>query len=228
MQTEIINNIKEIRKKIDTACMLENIDPNNLTLIAVSKKKSHDLINIALENGLYDFGENYVQELIEKSKLIKSNKIIWHYIGPIQSNKVKGIAACANWVHTLHREKIITKLDTECKKINKVINACIQVNISSESSKNGCKTNELMDIAKIIKSMKNINLRGIMALPKLTTNKIERAEIMESVKNLSLELQSSYPNATSISLGTSSDFQDAIIHGSTMIRIGESIFGKRL
>ena len=228
MQTEIINNIKEIRKKIDTACMLENIDPNNLTLIAVSKKKSHELINIALENGVYDFGENYVQELIEKSKLIKSNKIIWHYIGPIQSNKVKGIAACANWVHTLHREKIITKLDTECKKINKVINACIQVNISSESSKNGCKTNELMDIAKIIKSMKNINLRGIMALPKLTTNKIERAEIMESVKNLSLELQSSYPNATSISLGTSSDFQDAIIHGSTMIRIGESIFGKRL
>ncbi len=228
MQTKIINNIKEIRKKIDTACMLENIDPNNLTLIAVSKKKSHELINIALENGVYDFGENYVQELIEKSKLIKSNKIIWHYIGPIQSNKVKGIAACANWVHTLHREKIITKLNTECKKINKVINACIQVNISSESSKNGCKTNELMDIAKIIKSMKNINLRGIMALPKLTTNKIERAEIMESVKNLSLELQSSYPNATSISLGTSSDFQDAIIHGSTMIRIGESIFGKRL
>ena len=228
MQTKIINNIKEIRKKIDTACMLENIDPNNLTLIAVSKKKSHELINIALENGVYDFGENYVQELIEKSKLIKSNKIIWHYIGPIQSNKVKGIAACANWVHTLHREKIITKLNTECKKINKVINACIQVNISSESSKNGCKTNELMDIAKIIKSMKNINLRGIMALPKLTTNKIERAEIMESVKNLSLELQSSYPNASSISLGTSSDFQDAIIHGSTMIRIGESIFGKRL
>ena len=228
MQTEIINNINELRKKIDATCMLGNIDPNNLTLIAVSKKKSHELINIALENGVYDFGENYVQELIEKSKLIKSNKIIWHYIGPIQSNKVKGIAACANWVHTLHREKVITKLDTECKKINKVINGCIQVNISSETSKSGCKATELMDIAKIIKSMKNINLRGIMALPKLTTNKIERAEIMESIINLSLELQASYPDATSISLGTSSDFQDAIIHGSTMIRIGESIFGKRL
>tara|TARA_B100000945_G_scaffold126220_1_gene100423 strand:- start:359 stop:1045 length:687 start_codon:yes stop_codon:yes gene_type:complete len=228
MQTEIVNNINEIRKKIDAACMLGNVDPNNLTLIAVSKKKSHELINIALENGVYNFGENYAQELIEKSKLIKSNQIIWHYIGPIQSNKIKGIAACANWVHTLHREKIITKLNTACKKINKVIDACIQVNISSESSKNGCKTNELMDIAKIIKSMKNINLRGIMALPKLTTNKIERAEIMESIKNLSLELQSTYPDATSISLGTTSDFEDAIIHGSTMIRIGESIFGKRL
>ena len=228
MQTEIVNNINKLRKKIDAACMLGNVDPNNLTLIAVSKKKSHELINIALENGVYNFGENYAQELIEKSKLIKSNQIIWHYIGPIQSNKIKGIAACANWVHTLHREKIITKLNTECKKINKVIDGCIQVNISSESSKNGCKTNELMDIAKIIKSMKNINLRGIMALPKLTTNKIERAEIMESIKNLSLELQSTYPDATSISLGTTSDFEDAIIHGSTMIRIGESIFGKRL
>jgi len=228
MQIEIVKNINELRKKIDSACMSGNINPNNLTLIAVSKKKSHELINIALENGIYDFGENYAQELIEKSKLIKSNKIIWHYIGPIQSNKVKSIAACANWVHTLHREKIITKLNTECEKINKVINGCIQVNISSESSKNGCETNELMDIAKIIKSMKNINLRGIMALPKLTTNKIERAEIMESVKNLSLELQSAYPDATSISLGTTSDFEDAIIHGSTMVRIGESIFGKRL
>ena len=228
MQTEIVKNINELRKKIDTACMSGDINPNNLTLIAVSKKKSHELINIALENGIYDFGENYAQELIEKSKLIKSNKIIWHYIGPIQSNKVTSIAACANWVHTLHREKIITKLNTECEKINKVINGCIQVNISSESSKNGCETTELMDIAKIIKSMKNINLRGIMALPKLTTNKIERAEIMESIKNLSLELQSTYPDATSISLGTTSDFEDAIIHGSTMIRIGESIFGKRL
>jgi len=228
MQTEIVNNINELRKKIDATCMLGNIDPNNLTLIAVSKKKSHELINIALENGVYDFGENYAHELVEKSKLIKSNKIIWHYIGPIQSNKVKSIAASANWVHTLDREKIITKLNTECEKINKVINACIQVNISSEASKSGCEATELMDIAKIIKSMKNINLKGIMALPKLTTNKIERAEIMESVKNLSIKLQSSYPDASSISLGTTSDFEDAIIHGSTMIRVGESIFGKRL
>ena len=228
MQTEIINNINKIKRRIDSACLLGNINPNDLTLIAVSKKKGHELINIALENGIYDFGENYAQELLEKSKLIKSNKIIWHYIGPIQSNKVKSIAACANWVHTLHREKIITKLNAECEKINKVINACIQVNISSESSKNGCKTSELRDVAKIIKSMKNINLRGIMALPKLTTNKIEQAKTMESVKNISLELQSEYPDASSISLGTTSDFEDAIIHGSTMVRIGESIFGKRL
>ena len=228
MQTEIIKNIKKIKEKINIACSKGNIEPKNLTLIAVSKKKSHELIEVALQNGIHNFGENYAQELFEKSKLINSEKIIWHFIGPIQSNKIKLIAKHANWVHTLDREKVIRKLDMECKQIDKKINACIQVNASSEVSKNGCQPNELMDIAKIVKSMKNINLNGIMALPKLTNDKIEQAKTMESVKNLSLKLQSSYPDATSVSLGTTSDFETAIIHGSTMLRIGESIFGKRL
>ena len=227
MQKEIIRNIKNIKERIDIACSMANVESKSLTLIAVSKKKSHELIKAAIENGVYDFGENYAQELMEKSKIINSDKITWHYIGPIQSNKIKVIALYANWVHTLDREKVIRKLDRECKQINKVINACIQVNVSSEISKNGCKPSELIDIAKIVKSMENINLKGIMALPKLTNNKIEQAKMMESVKNLSLELQSLDPSATTISLGTTSDFQEAILYGSTMLRIGESIFGKR-
>tara|TARA_B100000965_G_scaffold346411_1_gene317746 strand:+ start:7511 stop:8197 length:687 start_codon:yes stop_codon:yes gene_type:complete len=227
MQKEIIRNIKNIKERIDIACSMANVESKSLTLIAVSKKKSHELIEAAIENGIYDFGENYAQELMEKSKIINSDKITWHYIGPIQSNKIKVIALYANWVHTLDREKVIRKLDRECKQINKVINACIQVNVSSEISKNGCKPSELIDIAKIVKSMENINLKGIMALPKLTNNKIEQAKMMESVKNLSLELQSLDPSATTISLGTTSDFQEAILYGSTMLRIGESIFGKR-
>ena len=227
MQKEIIRNIKNIKERIDIACSMANVESKSLTLIAVSKKKSHELIKAAIENGVYDFGENYAQELMEKSKIINSDKITWHYIGPIQSNKIKVIALYANWVHTLDREKVIRKLDRECKQINKVINACIQVNVSSEISKNGCKPSELIDIAKIMKSMENINLKGIMALPKLTNNKIEQAKMMESVKNLSLELQSLDPSATTISLGTTSDFQEAILYGSTMLRIGESIFGKR-
>ncbi len=227
MQKEIIRNIKNIKERIDIACSMANVESKSLTLIAVSKKKSHELIEAAIENGIYDFGENYAQELMEKSKIINSDKITWHYIGPIQSNKIKAIALYANWVHTLDREKVIRKLDRECKQINKVINACIQVNVSSEISKNGCKPSELIDIAKIVKSMENINLKGIMALPKLTNNKIEQAKMMESVKNLSLELQSLDPSATTISLGTTSDFQEAILYGSTMLRIGESIFGKR-
>ena len=129
---------------------------------------------------------------------------------------------------TLYREKIIRKLNAECEEIQKTINACIQINISSESTKSGCSPDELIDIAKLMKSMKNINLQGIMALPKLTENKIEREKMMDSILKCSLDLQDFFPEAKSISLGTTSDFEDAIMNGSTMVRIGESIFGKRV
>ena len=228
MQKEITKNIENIKNKISGACASINKDPKEITLIAVSKKKSVQMIETALESGVSSFGENYAQELQEKSSIIKSNKIIWHFIGPIQSNKIKIIANNANWVHALDREKVIKKLNLECEQINKTIEACIQVNISSEPSKSGCHPENLLDIAKIVESMKNINLRGIMALPKLTDSKIEQEETMKLILNLSKKLQSSFPNANTISLGTTSDFEDAIIHGSTMVRIGESIFGKRL
>ena len=174
-----------------------------------------------------NFGENYAQELHEKAIAIKSSNIVWHFIGPMQSNKVKIIARHAHWIHTIDREKIIKRLNSECKKLNKIINACIQINISSEDSKSGCKPEELFELAKLIESMENINLKGIMALPKLTNDKEERDHMMEEVMNLSVKLQKIYPNASSISLGTTSDYEDAIVHGSNMLRIGESIFGKR-
>ena len=228
MQRELIENIKQINDEISKASSLINKSRNDITLIAVSKKKSHELIEIAFQNGVNNFGENYAQELEEKSSLINSSEIIWHFIGPIQSNKVKVIARCADWVHTLDRKKVIVKLNNECKKENKVINACIQVNISNEKSKSGCNPEDLLNLAKLIESMENINLKGIMALPKLTNDKNERDRMMQSVKKLSIELQSVHSGATHVSLGTTSDFHDAIINGANMVRIGESIFGKRL
>lgn len=227
MQTDIDQNIKNIQSKINLACEAIGKNPNEITLIAVSKKKDHSMIESAIENGIYNFGENYAQELQDKVSKIHSNNVIWHFIGPIQSNKVKIIANCANWVHTLYREKIIRKLNAECEEIQKTINACIQINISSESTKSGCSPDELIDIAKLMKSMKNINLKGIMALPKLTENKIEQKEMMDSILKCSVDLQDYFPEAKSISLGTTSDFENAIINGSTMVRVGESIFGKR-
>ena len=227
MQREITKNIKKINARIDEACFSIARNKDEITLIAVSKKKSYEVIQIAMKNGVNDFGENYAQELQDKVHQINSDNIVWHFIGPIQSNKLKVIANCADWVHTLDREKIIKKLDSECNKLNKKVNACIQINISSEISKSGCNQEDLFELAKLVESMENINLRGIMALPKLTNDKKEREFMMQSVKNLSIELQSFYPHANAISLGTTSDFEDAIINGSNMIRIGESIFGKR-
>ena len=228
MQAKIDQNIISIKNRINAACEAIKKNPDEVTLIAVSKKKDIKMIKAAINNGVCNFGENYAQELQEKASLINQKNIIWHFIGPIQSNKVKIIARSANWVHALNREKIIRKLDSECAQIQKNINACIQVNISSEDSKSGCNPNSLMDVAKLIKSMKNINLKGIMALPKLTNDIAEQKKVMELISDLSKKLQNHYPDAKCISLGTTSDFEDAILNGSTMVRIGESIFGKRL
>jgi len=228
MQRELIENINKINNEISDACSKIQKSKDDITLIAVSKRKSYQLIELALENGIINFGENYAQELEEKASLLNSKKLIWHFIGPIQSNKIKILAKSADWVHTIDREKIVVKLDSECKKFNKIINACIQINISNEESKSGCRPEELFDLAKLVESMENVNLKGIMALPKLTNDKNERDLIMQSVKELSIKLQSVYPEARYISLGTTSDFKDAIINGANMVRIGESIFGKRL
>jgi len=228
MQAEIRQNIINIENKIDAACHSIKKNPKEVTLIAVSKRKNIHMIEEALKNGVYNFGENYAQELQEKASGIKSDNVIWHFIGPIQSNKTKIIAKNADWVHTLNREKIIRKLNSECAQIKKKINACIQVNISSEDSKSGCDPDSLIEIAKLIKSMKNISLKGIMALPKITDDKEEQKKVMKLISSLSNRIQSYYPDAKCISLGTTSDFEDAIINGSTMVRVGESIFGKRL
>ena len=135
MQAKIDQNIISIKNRINAACEAIKKNPDEVTLIAVSKKKDIKMIKAAINNGVCNFGENYAQELQEKASLINQKNIIWHFIGPIQSNKVKIIARSANWVHALNREKIIRKLDSECAQIQKNINACIQINISSEDSK---------------------------------------------------------------------------------------------
>ena len=119
MQAEIGQNILTVKNKIYAACEAIKKDHNEITLIAVSKKKDISMIEGAIENGIYNFGENYAQELQEKASIIRKKNIIWHFIGPIQSNKVKIIAKNANWVHTLSREKIIRKLNSECALIQK-------------------------------------------------------------------------------------------------------------
>ena len=228
MRTKIVTNIDHINDRIRNACILNNRNVQDITLVAVSKRKNNELIKFALDHGIKDFGENYAQEMKEKSETINSDEINWHFIGPIQTNKIKIIAKHAHWVHTLDREKVIKKLDSECKKIDKNINAFIQVNISNENTKNGCDPKDIIEVGKLVESMTNINLKGLMFLPKLNVDPIENKRVMKLAKELSLKLQAINNNANAISLGTTSDFEEAIANGSTMLRIGESIFGKRV
>jgi pyridoxal phosphate enzyme (YggS family) len=225
MQREIEKNINLLKSRIEQASQNSEKNISKIGIIAVSKKKSLEHIKIAFNLGLKDFGENYAQELQKKSEELQNLKIIWHFIGPIQSNKIKTIARHANWIHSLDRNSIVDKLNRECKSLDKFINGCIQVNISEESSKSGIDSSELMSFANHVDSMENINLKGIMVLPKITGDSKEE---MRRSKELHEELMSVYPNANYLSMGTTSDFESAIQFGSNLIRVGELIFGKRL
>ena len=225
MQREIEKNINLLKSRIEQVSQNSEKSISEIGIIAVSKKKSLEHIKIAFNLGLKDFGENYAQELQKKSEELQKLNIIWHFIGPIQSNKIKTIARHANWIHSLDRNSIVNKLNRECKSLDKVINGCIQVNISEESSKSGIDSSELMSFANHVDSMENINLKGIMVLPKITGDSKEE---MRRSKELHEELLSIYPNANYLSMGTTSDFESAIQFGSNLIRVGELIFGKRL
>tara|TARA_B100000963_G_scaffold360600_1_gene392093 strand:+ start:3088 stop:3771 length:684 start_codon:yes stop_codon:yes gene_type:complete len=226
MQEKIKDNLIKINNKISKAKSGNN-SSKEVLLIAVSKKKSIEHINTAFNEGIRNFGENYAQELEDKFLRFENYDITWHFIGPIQSNKIKLITKCSSWVHGLYREKVILKLNEECKKINKTMNGLIQINVSQEISKNGCSPDEMFKVAEIFEKCTNVKLKGIMALPKLSSDLQESKKVMQGVYELSQILQSKYPTAKEISLGTTADFDLAIESGSTMIRIGESIFGIR-
>ena len=223
MQKELERNINSLEIKIAKASKIVSKNLNDVYLIAVSKKKSIEHIRTAEDLGIDNFGENYAQELEDKAKNIDRN-VSWHFIGPLQSNKAKIIAKYADWIHTIDRKKIADKINEECKKINKIINACIQVNISNESTKAGINPENLLVFAKYVDSMENINLKGIMVLPSLGENNKKQ---MQDSKLLHEELLSVFPNAEYLSMGTTNDFETAIVSGSNMIRVGELIFGKR-
>ena len=223
MQKELERNINSLELKIAKASKVVSKNLNDVYLIAVSKKKSIEHIRTAEDLGIDNFGENYAQELEDKAKNIDRN-VSWHFIGPLQSNKAKIIAKYADWIHTIDRKKIADKINEECKKINKNINACIQVNISNESTKSGINPEDLLVFAKYVDSMENINLKGIMVLPSLGENNKKQ---MQDSKLLHEELVSVFPHAEFLSMGTTNDFETAIVSGSNMIRVGELIFGKR-
>ena len=224
MQKELRSKIKSIQLRIDEASKKILKESNEISLIAVSKRKSIEHIQHAYEIGIRNFGENYAQELEEKVKQLSYKEIVWHFIGPLQSNKAKSIATNADWIHSLDREKIVNKINYECENENKKINGCIQINISGETSKSGLKPEELLDFADHIKLLENINLKGIMVLPSLTGDVEEQ---MINSKKLHNKLIESHPEATYLSMGTTNDFESAIKFGSNMVRIGELIFGKR-
>ena len=223
---EIHKKISMTQKSVQKILSLSDREDETLKIIAVSKKKSIELISQALEAGILNFGENYLQESIEKINFFKNSKIIWHFIGSIQSNKCKQIAENFDWVHTVDRIKTAKLLSKFCPA-GKEINILIQINIDSEETKSGISEDQLLDIAMEIDSLPNLNLKGIMVIPENKGNEYDLSESFKKTFLLSKKLMIKFETAGEISMGMSSDYSLAIENGSTMVRIGTGIFGER-
>ena len=209
-------------------CNENNIKKDKINIVGVSKKKSLEDILSLYKLGLRDFGENYAQEMNEKSLALNSEKIRWHFMGPIQSNKIGLIVKNSYLVHSVDREKVVRKMDLESKKIDKRQKILVQVNISGEVSKSGISPNDVEEFVNFVDNFANLELAGLMFMPNINQDKsLHIKEINDSVE-LFNNLRTKKKNIKILSLGTSSDYKECIKEGSNLIRVGEILFGPRL
>jgi len=220
----LATNIATVTDRIHTATANAERTAESVQLLAVSKTRSADELRQAIACGVYHFGENYLQEALEKQTVLADQALEWHFIGPIQSNKTKDIATHFHWVHSVDRSKIARRLNDAATQI---INVCLQVNINDEASKAGCTVAEAKDLADFIASQPQLRLRGLMAIPKATRDTAEQRQNFAAVRRLFVELQQYHPNIDTLSMGMSGDLEAAILEGATIVRIGTDIFGAR-
>jgi len=224
---KIKKNILEIKKNISKISLDLNRAIDSVTLMAVSKKQSTENIREAYRAGQKDFGENYLQESISKIHELHDLEIIWHYIGSIQSNKSKLIAENYDWVHSIDKISTLKKINKYRDGFSRKINICIQVNIDAEETKSGIYMNEVEDFIKECNSMKQVNIRGLMAIPKYQSDSDLKNKAFMKIKHLFDDLIKKGYKLDTLSIGMSSDYEEAIESGSTIVRIGTAIFGER-
>ena len=210
----IRSNLKKDKDRIVSVSHTKQV-----RLVAVSKTRTVGEIQQAIDAGQRDFGENYLQEALGKIDFLRDKSLVWHFIGPIQSNKTAKISENFDWIHSLDRVKIAQRLSEQRPKKLNPLNVLLQINIDSESSKSGVLLGEVADIVPQIEKLPNISLRGFMCIP--------RPENSAQSFSKMAELISKYPKLDNLSMGMSMDLELAIERGATIVRIGTDIFGKR-
>ena len=220
----IANNIAKVAARIREAAQAAGRDPDTVGLLAVSKTQPAEAIREANGAGLSNFGENYLQEALEKQARLADLALTWHFIGPIQSNKTRAIAEHFDWVHSVDRLKIAQRLSEQRPTELPPLNVCLQVNVSGEASKSGCAPQDVAELARTIATLPNLRLRGLMAIPEPTDDRAEQhaafARLRQLQQVLALELDT-------LSMGMSQDLEAAIAEGATWVRIGTALFGAR-
>lgn len=231
----IEQNLLDLKKKIANICKNCSRNPNEIYIIAVSKSFPAEVISAALDFNQLDFGENKAQEFLNKQKQLAHRIINWHFVGHLQTNKVKYIIPFTFLIHSVDSIKLAIKINSEIAKLDRKVKCLIQVNTSRESQKSGCSPKEALRLAKEISGLPYIKLRGLMTIAKMVTNEsseIERNIVRDNFKSLKEtfdEIQSlKIPQVEMkyLSMGMSSDYDIAIEEGSNMLRIGTAIFGQ--
>ncbi|KGK42370.1 hypothetical protein LH51_07530 [Nitrincola sp. A-D6] len=224
----IAEKTTQVVSEINQACQATGRHPSEVALLAVSKTRSADEVREAFQQGLIRFGENYLQEALDKIQALADLPLEWHFIGPVQSNKTRQIAESFDWVHSVDRLKIARRLSEQRPTELADLNICLQVNIDDESSKSGCSPNEALDLAREIAALPHLNLRGLMAIPAPTDDAAAQRLAFAKVRALAERIRASGIAMDTLSMGMSGDLAAAIAEGSTMVRIGTALFGPRV
>jgi pyridoxal phosphate enzyme (YggS family) len=226
----IPNNIKQVSARLQQSAQQFHRSVDAIMLLAVSKGQNSQALRLAWRAGLSNFGENYLQEALEKIAALDDIDPCWHFIGPIQSNKTQDIARHFSWVHSIERIKIARRLNQQRPEHLPPLNVCIQVNIDREASKSGVDPEHCLELALAITELPHLKLRGLMVIPRQRDQLKEQrqpyrraAELLDSLKKSSAALTS----LDTLSMGMSGDMPAAIAEGATIVRVGSAIFGPR-
>ncbi|WP_079230056.1 YggS family pyridoxal phosphate-dependent enzyme [Pseudomonas putida] len=220
----IADNLSALAARIHNAAQAAGRDPTSVQLLAVSKTKPAAAIREIHAAGVRDVGENYLQEALAKQEELRDLPLIWHFIGPIQSNKTKAIAEHFDWVHSVDRLKIAQRLSEQRPAGLPPLNICLQVNVSGEDSKSGCAPADLPALANAVAALPNLRLRGLMAIPEPTEDRATQEAAFASLRQLQDRLEL---GLDTLSMGMSHDLEAAIAQGATWVRIGTALFGAR-
>lgn len=225
----ILENIETVRENIKEACKRAGRNPEEVTLIAVSKTKPYTDIEKALPSGILDYGENKVQELSEKYEILPKN-IRWHMIGHLQRNKVKYIVDKVCLIHSVDSYRLAEEINIQAKKKNITVPILVEVNIAEESSKFGIHAEDAIALVEQIAQLENVRIKGLMTIAPLVENPEDNRQYFRNIRQLSVDIAAKNIDNVSmnvLSMGMTGDYMVAIEEGATMVRVGTGIFGER-
>jgi len=224
---DLKTNLNKLRARIDRATELARRPAGSVMLLAVSKQQTAERIRALYDAGQRHFGENYQQEALQKQQQLADLDIVWHFIGPLQSNKTREVAQHFSWVHSVDREKLLQRLSDQRPGTLPPLNICLQVNIDLEPQKAGARPEDVAALARLASTLPGLELRGLMAIPSVQQINQTDADSFVRMKLLFEELKSSGLQIDTLSMGMSADLEAAIAAGSNLVRIGTDLFGPR-